>query len=332
MSRPRIKARDWSRRPSPCWCGLSGCDLQENADTANGRQLFIANCGTCHALKEAGTTGNIGPDLDAAFADARAAGMDQDTIEGVVTAQIAQPRDTDPDRPDLHAARARDGRDADDVAAYVGSVAGVPGIEPPTAPGGPGGQVFADNGCGSCHTFAAAESPGAVGPNLDDGLPGQTAAKIETASSPRTTTSPRASADIMPQNYGDTIEAKDLKLLVDFLYENAGKNRRSSNQAGPSGRLGGPSAGSSSSGAPSIWPSQPPARQSPTAIAITARIAPSVVLTRTAQAITITAAAMIITRIRNASSSDWNGLRSSLSGTRRMIAGARCGPADRRHG
>jgi len=48
---------------------------------------------------------------------------------------------------------------------------------------------------------------------------------------------------------------------------------------------------------------------------MTARIAPSVVLIRTAQAITITAAAMIITRIRNASSSDWKGLRSSLSGT-----------------
>ena len=48
------------------------------------------------------------------------------------------------------------GQDAENVAAYVASVAGVPGIEPPVAPGGPGGQVFANNGCGSCHTLEAA--------------------------------------------------------------------------------------------------------------------------------------------------------------------------------
>ena len=50
------------------------------------------------------------------------------------------------------------GQDADDVAAYVGSVAGIPGIAPPTVPGGPGAQVFANNGCGGCHTLAAANS------------------------------------------------------------------------------------------------------------------------------------------------------------------------------
>jgi mono/diheme cytochrome c family protein len=31
-----------------------------------------------------------------------------------------------------------------------------------------GKQVFADAGCGSCHTLAAAGSSGAVGPNLDE--------------------------------------------------------------------------------------------------------------------------------------------------------------------
>ena len=103
--------------------------------------------------------------------------MDQDTIEGVVGDQISHPRQTDPDDPSYMPADLVTGKDADDVAAYVGSVAGVPGIEPPTAPGGPGGQVFANNGCGSCHTFAAAGSHGAVGPNLDEVLPGQTASR-----------------------------------------------------------------------------------------------------------------------------------------------------------
>ena len=224
MSRPRIKAAGLFAAAIAVVALLSGCDLNENADTANGRQLFIEKCGTCHYLKEAGTSGNVGPDLDAAFANARAEGMDQDTIEGVVTDQISHPRDTDPDSPTYMPPELVTGQDADDVAAYVGSVAGVPGIEPPTAPGGPGGQVFANNGCGSCHTFAAAESQGAVGPNLDDGLQGQTPAQIEDSIvAPNDDITKGFQPNIMPDNYGDTIEAKDLKLLVDFLYENAGK-------------------------------------------------------------------------------------------------------------
>ena len=56
------------------------------------------------------------------------------------------------------------GQDLEDVAAYVGSVAGVPGAAPPKSPGGPGAQVFANNGCGGCHTLAAADSGGVTGP------------------------------------------------------------------------------------------------------------------------------------------------------------------------
>jgi len=133
VQRPRIKAAGLIALGVAVVAAISGCDLQENADTVKGRQLFIANCGTCHYLKEAGTTGDLGPDLDAAFAAARDAGMDQDTIEGVVGDQISHPRQTDPEDPSYMPADIVTGKDADDVAAYVGSVAGVPGIEPPTA-------------------------------------------------------------------------------------------------------------------------------------------------------------------------------------------------------
>lgn len=222
MQRPRIKAAGLIALGVAVVAAISGCDLQENADTVKGRQLFIANCGTCHYLKEAGTTGDLGPDLDAAFAAARDAGMDQDTIEGVVGDQISHPRQTDPEDPSYMPADIVTGKDADDVAAYVGSVAGVPGIEPPTAPGGPGGQVFANNGCGSCHTFAAAGSQGAVGPSLDEGLSDQTAKQIE-----KNIVDPNAEIvkgfqpNVMPSNYGQTIDPQDLKLLVDFLYKNS---------------------------------------------------------------------------------------------------------------
>jgi cytochrome c6 len=33
-------------------------------DAAAGREIFLANCGTCHTLADAGTTGTVGPDLD----------------------------------------------------------------------------------------------------------------------------------------------------------------------------------------------------------------------------------------------------------------------------
>ena len=41
---------------------------------AAGRTVFVANCGSCHTLSEAGTTGTIGPSLDGAS-------LPQDAVE-----------------------------------------------------------------------------------------------------------------------------------------------------------------------------------------------------------------------------------------------------------
>ena len=203
----------------------AGCDAQENADADNGRALFVEKCGTCHALDEAATTVDVGPDLDAAFADARYSGMDNDTIEGVVQSQISDPREADPANVDVYMpANLVTGQDAEDVAHYVAQVAGVPGIEPPQAPGGPGGQVFANNGCGSCHTLAAAQSSGTAGPDLDETVPGQSASWIEKAIvDPEAQIAQGFPAGLMPQNYEEQIAPDDLEALVDFLLENAGK-------------------------------------------------------------------------------------------------------------
>lgn len=202
---------------------VSGCDLQEDADLDNGRELFTTQCGTCHILAEAGTTADLGPDLDAAFADSRAHGFDADTIEGVVEAQIAFPRETDPEDPTFMPADLVTGDDAKDVAAYVGSVAGVPGITAPEAPGGTGGQVFTDNGCGSCHVLAAAQSAGTIGPSLDELLAGQSKAMIETSIvDPEAALTSGFDAGVMPANYAEQISPEDLQLLVDFLAMSAG--------------------------------------------------------------------------------------------------------------
>ncbi len=69
----------------------SGCGTTD-ADPERGRTLFIQKCGTCHSLAQAGTTAQIGPNLDDAFASAREEGNDSDTIEGVVKAQVDYPR------------------------------------------------------------------------------------------------------------------------------------------------------------------------------------------------------------------------------------------------
>lgn len=202
---------------------IGGCDLQEDADLERGRELFVAKCGTCHVLSEAATTAETGPNLDAAFAAARAAGNDQDTIEGVVQSQIENPRPAPPEQTDLYMpANLVSGQDAENVAAYVGSVAGVPGIEPPLASGGPGGQVFADNGCGSCHTLQAAGSSGNVGPNLDENLPGQSAADIEQSIIDPAAEIVSGFGNVMPATYEAAITPDDLKLLVEFLQDCAG--------------------------------------------------------------------------------------------------------------
>lgn len=215
---------------------VAGCDANENADLDNGRQLFIAECGVCHYLSEAGTTSDIGPDLDSAFAAARASGQDQDTFEGVIESQIANPRQVDESDPSYMPGNLVEGDDLKDVSAYVASVAGVPGIEPPTAPGGPGGQVYANNGCGACHVLAAAESVGAVGPDLDEELPGQPAEMVEESIvDPNAVLSQGFAADIMPATYADSIEPADLELLVEFLTTCAGEVEAATGGGEPTG-------------------------------------------------------------------------------------------------
>ena len=228
MASPR---RIWRERSKLAVTGIAvavavtvaGCDLQEDADLERGRELFIAKCGTCHVMTEAATTADIGPNLDAAFAAARQQGMDQDTIEGVVQSQIENPRPAEADQTNLYMpANLVTGQDAENVAAYIGSVAGVEGIEPPLAPGGPGGQVFANNGCGSCHTLEAAGSSGNVGPNLDEDLPGQSAAEIEESIVDPGAQIVSGFSNVMPGTYEASIPADDLELLVEFLVNCAG--------------------------------------------------------------------------------------------------------------
>ena len=56
--------------------GTTGTETTETTETTDtggggvegdpeaGEAVFVANCGTCHTLSDAGTTGNVGPNLD----------------------------------------------------------------------------------------------------------------------------------------------------------------------------------------------------------------------------------------------------------------------------
>jgi mono/diheme cytochrome c family protein len=204
---------------------ISGCGTT-NPDIARGRVLFTTKCGVCHTLAQAGTTATIGPNLDDAFAAAREVGMDGATVEGVVKAQVDNPRPANGNPSASMPAHVVEGTALDDIAAYLGQYAGVPGAKPPEVEGGPGAQVFANNGCGGCHTLAVANSGGTTGPNLDEVLPGQSEAEIEESIvNPEAKIAQGYPAGVMPQNFKEKIPAEELKQLVEYLSENAGKKK-----------------------------------------------------------------------------------------------------------
>jgi mono/diheme cytochrome c family protein len=201
----------------------SGCGTT-SADTARGRTLFVQKCGVCHTLAQAGTTAQIGPNLDDAFASARSAGEGGQTVEGIVKAQVEYPRPNDGNPAVSMPRDVVTGQDLDDVAAYVGMYAGVPGAAPPSVPGGPGAQVFANNGCGGCHTLAAAGSGGVTGPDLNEVLPGQSTAMVtESIVNPNKEIAKGYPANVMPQNFEQTISAKEINQLAEYLVEETAK-------------------------------------------------------------------------------------------------------------
>jgi mono/diheme cytochrome c family protein len=176
-------------------------------------------------LAQAGTSGVQGPDLDDAFAAAReAGGFDAATIEGIVKAQVDSPRPSNGNPMATMPPHIVEGDDLDDIAAYVGMYAGVPGAKPPEVEGGAGAQVFANNGCGGCHTLAAANSGGTTGPDLDEVLPGQSEAEIEESIvDPNAKIAKGYPPNVMPENFKESIPPEEIKQLVEFLSENAGK-------------------------------------------------------------------------------------------------------------
>jgi cytochrome c oxidase subunit II len=93
------------------------------------------------------------------------------------------------------------------------------------APAAPSGKtVFTENGCGACHALADAGTSGGVGPDLDDVLADKDAAFIkQSIVDPNAEIASGFSANIMPANFGQTIQPAELDALVKYLDEVTGK-------------------------------------------------------------------------------------------------------------
>jgi mono/diheme cytochrome c family protein len=216
--------------------GLAGCSLKHPVtNPVNGKLLFVQKCGSCHTLAHAGTTGSVGPNLDYAFMQDRADGINTSAIQGLVSYWIEHPNSQS-----VMPAKLVTGQNSDDVASYVASVASVPGHDTGllAQAGGVTGTsaadgkvVFQNNGCSSCHTLAAASATGTVGPNLDQRLRSDCASAAsqrvrgktleecirEAIVKPYAFIPSGYAAGVMPATFGQSLKPNELTALVNFL-------------------------------------------------------------------------------------------------------------------
>lgn len=90
-----------------------------------------------------------------------------------------------------------------------------------------GKAIFAQQGCGSCHTLAAAGSTGMIGPDLDEtlerdaGRAGRPLADFarESILEPDAFISPGFKRGVMPKTFGESLSDEQLADLVAFLTE-----------------------------------------------------------------------------------------------------------------
>lgn len=86
----------------------------------------------------------------------------------------------------------------------------------------PGAQIYAGNGCGSCHTLAAAGSTGEVGPNLNEYLARDdtTEGVEEMIVDPNAEIAEGYAANVMPKTYGQTLAQSEVHELAEYLVAN----------------------------------------------------------------------------------------------------------------
>lgn len=86
-----------------------------------------------------------------------------------------------------------------------------------------GEQVFVDTGCGSCHTLAAADATGTIGPDLDETVTGESVDRIRMSIvDPDAEITEGFSEGVMPSDYGEQLSEAEIDALAKFIAQNAG--------------------------------------------------------------------------------------------------------------
>jgi mono/diheme cytochrome c family protein len=149
----------------------TGCEgsaaTRESTSASGGKELFTQKCGSCHTLEDAGSNGDLGPNLDDAFGYPRAQGFEESTFYQITLDQMRIPTPPMPDFDDGEQKLPEDQLQA--IAHYIALCAGLGDEEREDCTGPAEGPqaVFAAS-CGGCHTFEAAGTSGTTGPNLDE--------------------------------------------------------------------------------------------------------------------------------------------------------------------
>jgi cbb3-type cytochrome c oxidase subunit III len=186
-------------------CGTGGM-ASGAGDQQNGAKLFSAKCAGCHSLAAAGSSSDVGPNLDAAFGSDKRQGFKEDTMLNLVLDQIRDP--SPPMPPNLVK-----GKDALDVAAYVAANAGAQGPEAKAeVTSSTDGKTIFQSQCASCHTLAAAGTHGTVGPNLDQLKPPFATVKRQAENG----------GGAMPAFQG-RLSAAQIEAVAHYVADNAGK-------------------------------------------------------------------------------------------------------------
>ena len=85
-----------------------------------------------------------------------------------------------------------------------------------------GAEVFAEQGCGSCHTFAPANARGNFGPDLALSLHGKSKDYVlQSIVDPNAAIAENWGSEVMPDDFAQRIDPSDLNPLVEYLMKGA---------------------------------------------------------------------------------------------------------------
>jgi ubiquinol-cytochrome c reductase cytochrome c subunit len=163
---------------------------------ADGRQLYLEGCASCHGLDARGVQGR-GPDLHGAGAAAT------DFYLSTGRMPLAEPSDQ-PMRADAQYSRG----EIDQLVAYIGSLGGppIPEVHPESGNVRRGLELFSEN-CAGCHhmTGAGGIVTSAVAPALSDATPTQVAEAV------------RIGPYVMPHFGPQQIDDRELNSLIRYV-------------------------------------------------------------------------------------------------------------------